>query len=182
MFEYLYNAFLRRYKQKTNLTIWVWWSSVLSYNFRSRCIFSLPLCPADLAVVFSDSVSSWSSENSNLLVHNDNERYLESSFDRFYILSSSVTGNISWWHRFENDNLMILLAVIAGIILMVIIICIIIIIVCRRKRAADKCKYNSESCTEISLVETLYSCDWLVFCLYLFSIKGYTFIYVAFIV
>ncbi|XP_046675860.1 hemicentin-2-like isoform X7 [Homalodisca vitripennis] len=50
-----------------------------------------------------------------------------------------VTGNIGWWHRFENENLMILLAVIAGTILMVIIICIIIIIVCRRKRAADKC-------------------------------------------
>ncbi|XP_046675859.1 hemicentin-2-like isoform X6 [Homalodisca vitripennis] len=52
-----------------------------------------------------------------------------------------VTGNIGWWHRFENENLMILLAVIAGTILMVIIICIIIIIVCRRKRAADK--YNN---------------------------------------
>lgn len=76
-----------------------------------------------------------------------------------HIFCIYVTGNISWWHRFENDNLMILLAVIAGIILMVIIICIIIIIVCRRKRAADKCKYNSETCTEISLVETLYSCD-----------------------
>uniref|UniRef100_A0A1B6LS03 Ig-like domain-containing protein n=1 Tax=Graphocephala atropunctata TaxID=36148 RepID=A0A1B6LS03_9HEMI len=50
-----------------------------------------------------------------------------------------VTGNVGWWHRFENENLMILLAVIAGTILMVIIICIIIIIVCRRKRAADKC-------------------------------------------
>lgn len=122
-----------------------------------------------------DTASSWQSETS---------RYFTGAqwwvlFRRFYILSSSVTGNISWWHRFENDNLMILLAVIAGIILMVIIICIIIIIVCRRKRAADKCKYNSESCTEISLVETLYSCDWLVFCLHLFSIKCYTFIYVA---
>ncbi|XP_054282603.1 hemicentin-1-like isoform X4 [Macrosteles quadrilineatus] len=52
-----------------------------------------------------------------------------------------VTGNISWWHRLENDNLMILLAVIAGIILVVIIICVIIIIVCRRRRAADK--YNN---------------------------------------
>ncbi|KAG8292415.1 hypothetical protein J6590_040373 [Homalodisca vitripennis] len=71
---------------------------------------------------------------------------------------SSVAGNIGWWHRFENENLMILLAVIAGTILMVIIICIIIIIVCRRKRAADKCKYSG-TCTEISLVETLYTCD-----------------------
>ncbi|XP_054284692.1 hemicentin-2-like isoform X5 [Macrosteles quadrilineatus] len=52
-----------------------------------------------------------------------------------------ATGNISWWHRLENDNLMILLAVIAGIILVVIIICVIIIIVCRRRRAADK--YNN---------------------------------------
>ncbi|XP_075211633.1 neuromusculin isoform X7 [Lycorma delicatula] len=50
-----------------------------------------------------------------------------------------VTGNIAWWRRLENDNLMIILAVIAGAILMVIIICVIIIIVCRRKRAADKC-------------------------------------------
>ncbi|XP_075211629.1 neuromusculin isoform X3 [Lycorma delicatula] len=52
-----------------------------------------------------------------------------------------VTGNIAWWRRLENDNLMIILAVIAGAILMVIIICVIIIIVCRRKRAADK--YNN---------------------------------------
>ncbi|RZF42221.1 hypothetical protein LSTR_LSTR004370 [Laodelphax striatellus] len=56
-----------------------------------------------------------------------------------------VTGNVAWWRKLENDNLMLLVAFIAGSILVVIIICIIIILVCRKKRAEDKCPNPSST-------------------------------------
>lgn len=68
-----------------------------------------------------------------------------------------VPGNLSWWKRLENDNLMIIIAVVVSTIIMVLIICIIIILVCRRKRAADKCKYPSHSLANIYIIMGLVS-------------------------